>query len=124
VEWKNIVPIQDPHKPRTIAEFKNRQFQYMITQTTIAIERMMITLENRSTQTGSFSTSPFCRLREDLYRAERLDELPLGEVNAWWQDLQEERRLLAAESKSPGFPTGFLWTRNRNEDEISGFRYL
>ena len=28
VNWKNLTPIQDPRKPRTIAEFKNRQFQY------------------------------------------------------------------------------------------------
>ena len=27
VKWKNLTPIQDPRKPRTIAEFKNRQFQ-------------------------------------------------------------------------------------------------
>ena len=32
VNWKNLTPIQDPRKPRTIAEFKNRQFQYMMSQ--------------------------------------------------------------------------------------------
>ena len=25
VKWKNLTPIQDPRKPRTIAEFKNKQ---------------------------------------------------------------------------------------------------
>ncbi len=42
-------PIQDPRKPRTILEFKNRQFQYMLSQTAIEVERMTITLENLST---------------------------------------------------------------------------
>ena len=32
VKWKNLIPIQDPHKAYTIADFKNRQFQYMMTE--------------------------------------------------------------------------------------------
>lgn len=95
VNWKNLTPIQDPRKPRTIAEFKNRQFQYMMSQPAIEIERMTITLENLSTRTASLSTSPFRRIREDLYKAERLDELPLREVHAWWQDLQEDFQRLS-----------------------------
>ncbi len=95
VKWKNLTPIQDPRKPRTIAEFKNRQFQYMMSQTAIEIERMTITLENLSTRTSGLSASPFRRIREDLYKAEQLDGLPLREVNAWWQDLQEDFRRLS-----------------------------
>ncbi len=95
VKWKNLTPIQDPRKPRTIAEFKNRQFQYMMSQTAIEIERMTITLENLSTRTSGLSASPFRRIREDLYKAEQLDDLPLREVNAWWQDLQEDFQRLS-----------------------------
>lgn len=95
VKWKNLTPIQDPRKPRTIAEFKNRQFQYMMSQTSIEIERLTITPENLSTQTAGLSASPFRRIREDLYRAERLDEMPLREVNAWWQDLQDDFQRLS-----------------------------
>lgn len=95
VKWKNLTPIQDPRKPRTIAEFKNRQFQYMMSQTAIEIERLTITLENLSTRTAGLSVSPFRRIREDLYRAEQLDELSLREVNAWWQDLQEDFQRLS-----------------------------
>lgn len=95
VKWKNLTPIQDPRKPRTIAEFKNRQFQYMMTQAAIEVERMVITLENLSTRTAGLSASPFRRIREDLYRAERLEELPLREVQAWWEDLQEDFQRLS-----------------------------
>lgn len=95
VNWKNLTSIQDPRKPRTIAEFKNRQFQYMMSQPAIEVERMTITLENLSTRTASLSPSPFRRIREDLRRAERLDELPLREVHAWWQDLQEDFQRLS-----------------------------
>lgn len=95
VKWKNLTPIQDPRKPRTIAEFKNRQFQYMMSQTAIEIERMTIILENLSTRTRGLSASPFRRIRKDLYTAEQLDNLPLQEVNAWWQDLQEDFQRLS-----------------------------
>ena len=46
VKWKNLTPIQDPHKAYTIADFKNRQFQYMMTEAALEVERMTITLEN------------------------------------------------------------------------------
>ena len=36
VRWKNLTPIQDPHKAYTIADFKNRQFQYMMTEEALA----------------------------------------------------------------------------------------
>ena len=95
VKWKNLTPIQDPRKPRTILEFKNRQFQYMLSQTAIEVERMTITLENLSTRTAGLSVSPFRRIREDLHKAERLEELSLREVHAWWEDLQEDFQRLS-----------------------------
>ena len=95
VKWKNLTPIQDPRKPRTILEFKNRQFQYMLSQTAIEVERMTITLENLSTRASGLSVSPFRRIREDLHKAERLDELSLREVHAWWEDLQEDFQRLS-----------------------------
>ena len=95
VKWKNLTAIQDPRKPRTIAEFKNRQFQYMMSQAAIEIERLTMTLENLSTRATGLSNSLFRRIREDLYKAEQLDTLPLREVNAWWQDLQEDFQRLS-----------------------------
>ena len=46
-------------------------------------------------RTAGLSVSPFRRIREDLYRAEQLDEMSLREVNAWWQDLQEDFQRLS-----------------------------
>ena len=60
----------------------------MLSQTAIEVERMTITLENLSTRTAGLSVSPFRRIREDLHKAERLEELSLREVHAWWEDLQ------------------------------------
>ncbi len=95
VKWKNLTPIQDPRKPRTIAEFKNRQFQYMMSQAALEVERMTITLEHLSTRAAGLSASPFRRIRADLRRVETLDELPQREVQAWWEDLQEDFQRLS-----------------------------
>lgn len=116
VKWKNLTPIQDPRKPRTIAEFKNKQYQYMMSQTAIEIERLTITLENLSTRTAGLSVSPFRRIREDLYRAEQLDEMPLREVNVGG--------LSAAEPEPPGLFAGVLRPGDGNADEIGRFHCL
>ena len=95
VSWKNLTPIQDPHKVYTVADFKNRQFQYMMTQSALEIERMTITLENLFTRATGLSSSAFRRIQSALREAERLDEMSLKEVGIWWQDLQEDFQRLS-----------------------------
>lgn len=90
VNWKNLTPIQDPHKVYTVADFKNRQFQYMMSQIALEIERMTITLENLHTRTAGLSFSAFRRIHDALSTATRLDGLSQKEIVAWWQDLQED----------------------------------
>ena len=80
VRWKNLTPIQDPHKAYTIADFKNRQFQYMMTEEALEIERMTVTLENLSTKTAGLSASAFRRIQQGLHTAERLEGMSLKGV--------------------------------------------
>ena len=94
VKWKNLTPIQDPHKAYTIADFKNRQFQYMMTEAALEVERMTITLENLYTQTTGLSSSAFHRIQKALHAAEHLEEISLKDVGEWWQELQEDFRRL------------------------------
>ena len=94
VKWKNLAPIQDPHKAYTIADFKNRQFQYMMTEAALEVERMTITLENLYTQTTGLSSSAFRRIQKALHTAEHLEEMSLKDVGEWWQELQEDFRRL------------------------------
>ena len=94
VKWKNLTPIQDPHKAYTIADFKNRQFQYMMTEAALEVERMTITLENLYTQTTGLSSSAFRRIQKALHTAEHLEEMSLKDVGEWWQELQEDFRRL------------------------------
>ena len=94
VKWKNLTPIQDPHKVYTISDFKNRQFQYMMTEAALEVERMTITLENLYTQTTGLSSSTFRRIQGDLHRVEHLEEMSLKDIGEWWQELQEDFRRL------------------------------
>ena len=94
VKWKNLTPIQDPRKAYTIADFKNRQFQYMMTEEALEIERMTVTLENLSTKTAGLCASAFRRIQQDLHAAERFVDMSLKEVCEWCEDLQENFRWL------------------------------
>ena len=94
VGWKNLTQIQDPHKAYTIADFKNRQFQYMMTEAALEVERMTITLENLYTQATGLSSSAFRRIQTALHTAEHLEEMSLKEIGEWWQELQEDFRRL------------------------------
>lgn len=94
VKWKNLTPIQDPHKAYTIADFKNRQFQYMMTEAALEVERMTITLENLYTHSTGLSSSAFRRIQGALRAAEQLEKMSLKEVGEWWGELQEDFRRL------------------------------
>ncbi|MEG2251593.1 MAG: TIGR02677 family protein, partial [Clostridia bacterium] len=92
--WKNLTPIQDPHKVYTVADYQNKQFRYMMSQAAVEIERMTITLENLCNKTIGLSASSFRRIQQALNNAGELDQLPLKEVGMWWQDLQEDFKRL------------------------------
>lgn len=47
IRWKNLTAIQDPRKVRTVADFQNKQYQYMMSQAALEIERMTITLREK-----------------------------------------------------------------------------
>lgn len=62
VEWKNLTPMQDPRKVKTIAEYKNRQFRYSMSEYAVEIERMTVKLENLFLESATLSGGLFGRL--------------------------------------------------------------
>lgn len=46
VGWKNLTPIQDSKRVYTIAEYKNKQYRYTMSEYALEIERMTVKLEN------------------------------------------------------------------------------
>lgn len=94
VKWKNLTPIQDPGRVYTIADYKNKQYRYTMSEYAVEIERLTIRLENIFLESGSLSTNFFVRMEKSLEDTERMEHAGLKEVNEWWHMLQEDFKRL------------------------------
>ena len=94
VRWKNLTPIQDPGRVYTIADYKNKQYQYTMSEYAVEIERLTVRLENIFLESGNLSTNFFVRIERSLGEAEDMKVAPLKEVNEWWSLLQEDFKRL------------------------------
>ena len=94
VKWKNLTPIQDPGKVYTIADYKNKQYRYTMSEYAVEIERLTIRLENLFVESASLSANFFVRLEKSLEEAETMQDAGLREVNEWWNLLQEDFKRL------------------------------
>lgn len=94
VRWKNLTPIQDPGRVYTIADYKNKQYRYTMSEYAVEIERLTVRLENLFLESGNLSTNFFVRLEKSLQRAEEIKNGSLKEVNEWWALLQEDFKRL------------------------------
>lgn len=94
VKWKNLTPIQDPGRVYTIADYKNKQYRYTMSEYAVEIERLTVRLENLFLESGNLSTNFFLRLEKSLSEAEEMEHASLKEVNEWWNMLQEDFKRL------------------------------
>lgn len=94
VKWKNLTPIQDPGKVYTIADYKNKQYRYTMSEYAVEIERLTVRLENLFFESGNLSTNFFARLEKSLEEIPDMEDAPLRTVNEWWQMLQEDFKRL------------------------------
>ena len=90
VKWKNLTSIQDPGKVYTIADYKNKQYQYLMSEYAVQIERLTIHLENIHMESGKLSTNFFVRLEKSLEEVDDIQNASLKEINEWWNLLQED----------------------------------
>ena len=94
VGWKNLTPIQDPKRVYTIADYKNKQFRYSMSEYAVEIERLTVRLENLFMESGNLSTNLFVRINEALDMTEEIKKKPLKNINEWWRNLQEDFKRL------------------------------
>ena len=94
VKWKNLTPIQDPGKVYTIADYKNKQYRYTMSEYAVEIERLTIRLENIFIESGNLSTNFFVRIKKSLEESELMQNANLKEINEWWHLLQEDFKRL------------------------------
>lgn len=99
VNWKNLSTLQDPRRVYTIAEYKNKQYRYTMTEYALEIERMTVRLESLFVESGSLSTNLFSRLAESLAQASAMTEKSPREINEWWKNLHEDFRRLNQDYK-------------------------
>ena len=92
--WRNLVPIQDPHRPTSIAEYKNKQFSYSMSQTATESERMTISLENLDLRTAILSSQLFERILDTLERMTERTGADARALNQLWDQLQGDFRQL------------------------------
>ena len=90
VEWKNLIPFQDPRRVYTIADYKNKQFRYSMTEASVEIERMAVKLETLFLEPASLSTNYFVRMDQALEQMPGLSHRENRTVSEWWNSLQED----------------------------------
>jgi TIGR02677 family protein len=94
VEWKNLTPIQDPKRVYTIADYKNKQFRYSMSEYAVEVERLTVRLENLFIESSSLSPSYFVRIEGALARVHEIQTESLKNINEWWYNLQEDFKRL------------------------------
>ena len=92
--WKNLTPLQDPRKVYTIADYKNKQYRYTMSEYAVEIERLTVRLENLFLESGNLSTNLFKRLADNLEEADQMDRRTGKEIHEWWNNLQEDFKRL------------------------------
>lgn len=90
VEWHNLIAVQDPGIVHTIAEYKNKQYRYSMSEEAVEIERLTVKLENLTIESGNLSTNYFLRIEDALEQIKYLKNRSLQEVNEWWHTFLDD----------------------------------
>lgn len=80
VGWKNLTPIQDPKRVYKIAEYKNRQYRYTMSEYAAEIERMTVKLENLFMDSGNLSMNYFVWIENGLNEMEPREVMRLSAI--------------------------------------------
>lgn len=94
VGWGSLTAIQDTKRVYTIEDYQHKQFRYSMTEFAVAIERLTLTLDNLSIESGALSPGLFIHIHDALGRWKDMERAPLGEVNDWWRNLQNDFKRL------------------------------
>jgi uncharacterized protein (TIGR02677 family) len=94
VQWKNLIPVQDTAKARTVEEFKTKQFRYQLSEYAVEIERLTITLENLSVEGASLEPGYVERIREAVGRLPSMADADPKTAGSWWHGLNADFKSL------------------------------
>lgn len=88
--WGNLVTIQDSKNVKTLEEFKNRKYQYQLSEYTVEIERMVIRLENLLVEGASLEPTLLERIKEELSELSVMNDASVDKTYGWWQNLEND----------------------------------
>lgn len=89
-EWGNLVTIQDSKNVKTLEEFKNRKYQYQLSEYTVEIERMVIRLENLFVEGASLEPTLLERIKEELAKFSEMQNASVEQTYSWWQNIEND----------------------------------
>lgn len=89
-EWGNLLTIQDSKNVKTLEEFKNRRYQYQLSEYAVEIERMVIHLENLSVEGASLESTLLERITEELAELSKMQGVSVSKTHDWWQNLEND----------------------------------
>ena len=89
-EWKSLDRIQDTKSPESLDEFKNKKYRYQMTDYAVAIERLVIELENMQIKTSSLEPKSFEKIKNYIKQLENIYEMNDVSINELWFNLNTE----------------------------------
>ena len=89
-EWGNLLTIQDSKNVKTLEEFKNRRYQYQLSEYAVEIERMVIHLENLFVEGASLEPTLLERITEELADLSKMQGASVNKTYGWWQNLEND----------------------------------
>ena len=91
-EWKNLEAYQDTRRVAAIEEFKNKKFEYSMTDVGVEVERLVQRLENLHIEGASLEPSLLERIRKYIseFAGMAEDSQENSRVYAWWSDLSSD----------------------------------
>lgn len=88
--WGNLAAIQDTSKVMKIEDFKNRKFRYQLSEYTIEIERMTMSLENLEVEGASLEPTLLERIHNRILEIDEMLNKTPDEIHTWWNDLNND----------------------------------
>ncbi|MEG1009428.1 MAG: TIGR02677 family protein [Clostridia bacterium] len=90
VEWQSLDSMQDTKNPSSLEEIKNKRFRYQLTDYGVAIERLIIELENMQIKTASLEPKMFERIKNIVLGLKNMHNMSESDVNELWQNLNTD----------------------------------
>ncbi len=89
-DWGNLIALQDSRNVKTLEEFKNRRYQYQLSEYSVEIERMVIRLENLFVEGASLEPTLLERIKESLSKLAKMQDASVSRTYGWWQGLESD----------------------------------